>query len=130
MFDLHKHARVGGYAPPGNFLEIRCSEVASEAILGQKQSCSSYVVCRVLHPILASMFAFAKPPDFKFSRRVLRLVEQQERWHHWMDNLRAPELAIYLCTCLCVSFHRSSINTKQLMHARCALILHERTSIL
>ena len=36
---------------PQEILEIRCSEIASEAILGQKQSCSSYMVRRVLHPI-------------------------------------------------------------------------------
>ena len=31
--------------------EIRCSEIASEEILGQKQSRSSYMACGVLHPI-------------------------------------------------------------------------------
>ena len=36
---------------PQEILEIRCSEIASEAILGQKQSCSSYMACGVLHPI-------------------------------------------------------------------------------
>ena len=37
---MHKHARVGGLGAcsPRKFLEIRSSEVASEAILGQKQS--------------------------------------------------------------------------------------------
>ena len=30
--------------------EIRCSEITSEAILGQKQSRSSYMAHRVLHP--------------------------------------------------------------------------------
>ena len=35
----------------GKCLEIRCSEIASEAILGQKQSCSSYMARGVLHPI-------------------------------------------------------------------------------
>ena len=41
MSDLPKHAKLGGgswgHAPPGNFL-IRCSEIASEAMLGQKHS--------------------------------------------------------------------------------------------
>ena len=48
-----KHARLGesGGMPPRNFLGIRCSEIASEAILGQKQSCSSYMARGVLHPI-------------------------------------------------------------------------------
>ena len=57
-----------GVCSPRKFLEIRCSDVAFEAILGQKQSHSSCMVHGVLRPILASMFAFAKPADFKFSR--------------------------------------------------------------
>ena len=32
-----------GACSPRTFLEIRCSEIASEAILGQKQSCSSSI---------------------------------------------------------------------------------------
>ena len=32
-------------------LEIRCSEIASEAILEQEQSRSSYIARGVLHPI-------------------------------------------------------------------------------
>ena len=39
---VHKHARLGG-SGGRKFLEIRCSEIASEAILGQKQSCSIYM---------------------------------------------------------------------------------------
>ena len=35
------------------FFEIRCSEIVSEAILGQKQSRSSYMARGALHPILA-----------------------------------------------------------------------------
>ena len=58
MSDVHvcmyKHLILGGvwgHAPPGIFyIEIRCSEIASEAILGQKQSCSTYISCIVLHP--------------------------------------------------------------------------------
>ena len=59
------------------FFEIRYSEIASEAILGQKQSFSSYMACRVLYPIFGCpcMYAFAKPTDFEFSReKVLRLA--------------------------------------------------------
>ena len=48
---------VLGDAPPGNFLEIRCSEVASGAIFGQKQSRSSYYFIQ----FLAVLHAFAKP---------------------------------------------------------------------
>ena len=35
------------------FLKIRCSEVACEAILGQKQSCRIYMVHRVLHHVFS-----------------------------------------------------------------------------
>ena len=64
---------VWGDAPLGNFLEIRCSEVASGAIFGQKQSRSSYYFIQ----FLAVLHAFAKPADLKFPReKVLRLAEQ------------------------------------------------------
>ena len=36
---------------PQEILEIRCSEIASEVILGQKQSPSSYMARGVFHPI-------------------------------------------------------------------------------
>ena len=71
---LHKHARVGGSGGmlPQENVEIRCSEIASEAILGQKQSRSSYMARGELHPI------FGCPHDFEFPReKLLRLAEQQ-----------------------------------------------------
>ena len=52
MFNLHIHARVGGMLPK-EILEIRCSEIASEAILGQKHSHTSYLTRGVLHPIFS-----------------------------------------------------------------------------
>ena len=60
------------------FLEIRCSEIASEAILGQKQS-HSYMVRGVIHPkFWLSMYAFAKPVDFEFPlEKVLSFAGQQ-----------------------------------------------------
>ena len=39
-----------GACSPRKFLEIRCSEIASEAILGRKQSHCSYMAHGVLHP--------------------------------------------------------------------------------
>ena len=50
---MHKDARLGGLGAcsPRKILEIRCSEVASEAILGQKRSRSNYMDHEVLHPI-------------------------------------------------------------------------------
>ena len=54
---------------PQKILKHRCSEIASEAILGQKQSCSSYVVCRVLHPLFGCIsypcMDVTKPADIK-----------------------------------------------------------------
>ena len=41
-------------------------------------------------------------------------------------NSRAPELAIYLRTYLCASFHRSGVNR---LRARSALVLYEQTRI-
>ena len=55
-----------GTCSPIKFLEIKCSEIASEAILGQKQSGSSYMARRVLHPIFGCPCIFAKPVDFEF----------------------------------------------------------------
>ena len=63
----------GGGCSPRKFLEIRCSEVASGAIFGQKQRRSSYYFIQ----FLAVPHAFAKPTDFKFPReKVLSLAEQ------------------------------------------------------
>ena len=53
MSNLHKDTRLGGLGAcsPRKVLEIRCSEIASEVILGLKNSHSSYLAHRVLHPI-------------------------------------------------------------------------------
>ena len=43
---MHKRGRLGksgGMIPQGNFVKIRCFEIVSEAIFGQKQSGSSYM---------------------------------------------------------------------------------------
>ena len=43
--------------------QFRCSEIASEAILGQKQSCNSsisYMVCGILYPIVGCIFAISQ----------------------------------------------------------------------
>ena len=45
MSNLHKDTRLGGSG------EIRCSGIASEAILGQKHSHTNYLAREVLHPI-------------------------------------------------------------------------------
>ena len=58
MYMYNKYARHGdlGACSPRKFLEIRCSKIASEAILGQKQSGSRYMVRRVLHPVLTASY--------------------------------------------------------------------------
>ena len=70
-----------GDAPPKKFLEIRRSEIPSEAILGQKQSRSSYMARGVLHSIFGCpCMHFVKPADVEFPREKvlgLRLAEQQ-----------------------------------------------------
>ena len=42
-----------GACSPRKFLEIRCSEIASEAILEQIHSHNSYLAGGVLHPIFS-----------------------------------------------------------------------------
>ena len=54
---------------PQEFLEIRRSEIASDAILGQKQSRSSYMARGVLYPIFGFQRMRAKPDDFDFQER-------------------------------------------------------------
>ena len=54
---MYKHARLGGVGAR-KILEIRCSEIVSEAILGQKQSRSDYLARGVLHPIFFFFFFF------------------------------------------------------------------------
>ena len=52
---MHKCTRLGGLGAcsPRKFLEIRCSEIDFEVILGQKRShiVDSYMAYRVLRPI-------------------------------------------------------------------------------
>ena len=57
--------------------EIRCSEIASEAILGQKYSHTSYLARGVLHLIFSCprMHLLYKPADLNFP--VLLFSEQQ-----------------------------------------------------
>ena len=64
---IHKHPSM---LSPKEFLEIRCSEIASEAILGQKQSRSSYVhgSRSIASNFCLFMYAFAKPAEFEFLR--------------------------------------------------------------
>ena len=74
---IYKQASMQDYGVWGcshrKYLEIRCSEIASGAIFGQKKSLSSYYFIQ----FLAVIHAFAKPADFKFPQeKVLKLAEQ------------------------------------------------------
>jgi len=79
-FVRSKDARLGGSGGilPQESLEIRCSEIATGAIFGEKQSRSSYYTCIYISSnAWLSYMHFAKPADFKFPQeKVLRLAEQ------------------------------------------------------
>ena len=82
MSDLPKHANLGGSRGmlPRKF---RCSEIASEAILGHR-SRAVVAIWLAEYCFRLSMYAFTKPDDFEFSQqKVLRLAEQQ--MHHSKD---------------------------------------------
>ena len=58
-----------GACSPRKFLEIRCSEIASQAILGQKHSHTSYLTRGVLHPIFSCpCMHFTKPADWAYGK--------------------------------------------------------------
>ena len=59
--------------------EIRFSEIASEAIFGQKQSAVLHGSWSIASKFWLSMYAFAKPADFKFPREKV-LSWQNSRW--------------------------------------------------
>ena len=74
---IYKQASMQDYGvwgcSPRKFLKIRCSEIASGVIFGQKKSLSSYYFIQ----FSAVIHAFAKPADFKFPQeKVLKLAKQ------------------------------------------------------
>ena len=103
---MHKHERLGG---SGGMLpqEIRFSEIASEAIFGQKQSCSSYMarhfVCCINFVLAQSTYALPMPAEFEFPKvdRAAGGVTSQEGQ---LVNSRPPE--VLFTHMLCTSFHR------------------------
>ena len=66
---------------PRKFWEIRCSEIASEAILGQKQSRSSYMARGVLHPIIGcpSMYLLSQLTSI-FTREGTKVGRTADAW--------------------------------------------------
>ena len=86
---MHKLARLGG---SGGMLPqdiFRCSEISSEAILGQKQSCSSYMARRVLHPIFSCLYMhlLSQLTSNLHERRYYDL--QNSRWgDRWWNSMQ------------------------------------------
>ena len=91
---------------------------------------ASYMVREVLHPIFGCQcMHLLSQLTLNFDER--RYTKVGRTAGAWGDitrrtNSRAPELAIYLRMYLCVSFHRSGVNS---FPARSALVLHEQTRI-
>ena len=117
---------VWGHSPPGIFfLEIRCSEIASEASLGQKG-------------FWLSTYAFTKPADFEqtVDSKVGRTAGEVISLEGKLVNSRAPEIACFLFLFFIIiyflrmyiraSFHRSGVNS---LRARSVLVLHEQARI-
>ena len=129
MSDLRKHAcktRGGlGACSPRKFFEIRCSEIASEAIFGHRSTAVVAIwLAEYCIQFLAVHMHLLSQHDFEFSQeKVLKLAEQQ--MHHSKDNSRASELAIYLRTYLCASFHHSGVNSLHVCQYSTALVFHE-----
>ena len=98
MYKACKTRGVWGYAPQ----EIRCSEIASEAILGPKQSRSRYVAREYCIHFWLSTYAFGMPADFEFPREKVLKVDRTAGGvtspKGQLVNSRVPEIAIYLRT--------------------------------
>ena len=80
--DISRQDKRGlGARPPKKYFDIRCSEIASEAILGQKQShmAATWLTEYCIHFLAVHIcINFAKPADIEFPREmILQLAEQQ-----------------------------------------------------
>ena len=112
-----KDARLGGSGAcsPRKFLEVRCSEIASEAILGQKQSRSSCMARGALHLIFGCPCTdlVNKLTSNFHTRRYYGW--QNSRWGEIASRTngdsRAAEIMIYIRTYLRVPFQRCSVNS-------------------
>ena len=114
---MHAWACKTKACSPRKVFEIRYSEIVSEAILGQKQSYSSYMVRWVLHPLFGSpCMHLLSQLTSNFHERI-KLAEQQVGWCH--QNFRAPEIMIYLLTYVCMSLHCSGVNSLNTRSAGC-----------
>ena len=125
---MHKHERLGG---SGGMLpqEIRFSEIASEAIFGQKQSCSSYMarrfVCCINFVLAQSTYALPMPAEFEFPKvdRAAGGVTSQEGQ---LVNSRPPEV---LFTHIFMRILSSQVcNGVNSLLTRSALVIHEQTA--
>ena len=101
--------------------KIRCSEIASQAILGQKHSHTSYLTRGVLHPIFSCPgMHFTKPADLEFFREeALRLAEEQVQGATSLEGQFSSAFTIDLFT-LIITRVLSSQRCKQFTRAFCA----------
>ena len=78
---MHKHARLGGVGTcfPRKILEMRCSEIASEAIWDKTRAVvATWLMKYCIQFLPVHICICYKPADFEFPReKVLRLGEQQ-----------------------------------------------------
>ena len=110
------HARLGGLGAcfPRKFLEIRCSEIASEVILGQKQSGVLHRSWSIASNFWLSTYAFALPADFEFPRekvatKVARRASEVTSLGRQLVNFQAPEISNLFTFFACVlSLQQSS----------------------
>ena len=98
---------------PRKFFVIRCPEIASEAILEQKQNHSSYMARGALNPIFGCpcTYALAIPADFQFPQeKVLKLTLRTAGGVTSLEgqplNSREPEIGSDIF--MRASFHRHS----------------------
>ena len=71
---MHKQTRTRGACSPRKFLQIRSSEIASEAILGQSRS--RYMDRRVLHPVLTVLSMYGHLVDSKSIAKIMKMGRQ------------------------------------------------------
>ena len=100
-------------------------DISSEANLGQKQSHSSCITCRVLHPVFGCpcMHVQSQPTmnfhDWQNAGGVASLERQ-------LVNSRVPEIVIYLCTYIYVC---PFIAVAKTAYACAPLVVHKQTHI-
>ena len=123
---MQKNARLGG---SGGMLprEINCSESASEAILGQKQSRSSYHGSRsTASKFWLSTYAFSKPSNFHERRYTTNIGRTAGRATSLEGQLPSAWTSNLFMHVFARILHRSGINS---LRTRSVQVLNEQTCI-